>query len=124
MHTKIKEATRKYKTCSAANRIEVNDGTIVMEKEQLLERWKEYICELSEGNRPPEYLVTRKGKENLPILKEEIVKATKSMPKGKAKGPDEVCIELIQALDDLGAEWMTKIANKIYEEGHFPTDMS
>ena len=32
--------------------------------------------------------------------------------------------ELIHALDDLGAEWMTKIANKIYDEGHFPTDMS
>ena len=46
------------------------------------------------------------------------------MPKGKAAGPDEVYIESIQALDDLGAEWMTKIACKIYEEGHFPTDMS
>ena len=34
------------------------------------------------------------------------------MPKGKAAGPDEVYIELIQALDDLGAEWMTKIAHK------------
>ena len=124
MHTKIKEATRKYKTCSSANCIEANDDTIIMEKEKVLERWKEYICELFEDNRPPEYLVTRREKENLPILKEEIVKAIKSMPKGKAAGPDEVFIELIQALDDLGAEWMTKIANKIYEEGHFPTDMS
>ena len=53
-----------------------------------------------------------------------MVKAIKSMPKGKAAGPDEVTIELIQALDDLGAEWMTKIANKNYDEGHFPTDMS
>ena len=60
----------------------------------------------------------------MPILKEEIVKAIKSMPKGKAADPDEVYIELIQALHDLGAEWMTKIANKIYVEGHFPTDMS
>ena len=60
----------------------------------------------------------------MPILKAEIVKAMKSMRKGKAAGPDEVYIELIQALDDLGAEWMTKIVNKIYEEGHFPTDMS
>ena len=58
------------------------------------------------------------------ILKEEIVRAIKSMPKGKAAGPDEVCIESIQALDDLDAEWMTKIANKIYDEGNFPTDMS
>ena len=57
------------------------------------------------------------------MSKEEIVKAIKSMPKGKAAGPDEVYIELIQALDDLSAEWMIKITNKIYDEGHFPTDM-
>ena len=100
MHTKIKEATRKYKTCSSANCIEANNGTIIMEKEKVLERWKEYICELFEDNRPPEYLVTRREKENLPILKGEIVKAIKSKPKGKAAGPDEVYIELIQALDD------------------------
>ena len=67
MHTKIKEATRKYKTCSSANCIEANDGTIIMEKEKVLERWKEYTCELFEDNRPPEYLVTRREKENLPI---------------------------------------------------------
>ena len=124
MHAKIKEATRKYKSCSSANCIEASDGTIIVEKEKLLERWKEYICELFEDNRPQEYLVTRREKENLPILKEEMVKAIKSMPKGKAAGQDEVTIELIQALDDLGAEWMTKIATKIYDEGHFPTDIS
>ena len=124
MHTKIKEATRKCKICFSANCIEANDGTIIMEKEKLLERWKEYICELLEDNRPLEYLLTKGEKENLPILKEEIVKAIKSVPKGKAAGPNKVYIELIQALDDLGAEWMTKIANKIYVEGHLPKDTS
>ena len=69
-------------------------------------------------------VVTRKEKENLPILKDEIVKAIKSMAKRKAAGPDEVYIELVQAFDDLGSEWMTKIVNNIYNEGHFPTYMS
>ena len=104
MHTKIKEATRKYKICSSANFIEANGGTSTMEKAKLLERWKEYTCELFEDNRSPEYLVTRREKENLPILIDEIVKAIKSMPKEKAAGPHEVYIELIQTLDDLGAE--------------------
>ena len=98
MHTKIKEATRKYKTCSSAKCIEANNGTIIMEKEKVLERWKEYICELFEDNRRPEYLITRREKENLPMLTEEIGKAIKSMPKGKAAGPDEVYIELIQCI--------------------------
>jgi len=69
MHTKIEEAPRKYKTCSPANVIEASDGAIVMEKEKLLERWKEYICELFEDNRPPEYPVAMREKEKLPILK-------------------------------------------------------
>ena len=82
MHAKIKEATRKYKTCSA-NCNEANDGTIIMEKEKILKRWKEYICELFEDSRLPECLVTRREKETLPILKEEIVKAIKACQKGK-----------------------------------------
>ena len=45
------------------------------------------------------------------------------MPKNKSTGPDDVAIELIQAMDDLGVEWMTTIANKIYDDGHFPLDM-
>ena len=83
MHAKIKEATRKYKTCASANCNEADHGIIIMEKEKLIERWKEYFCELSEDNRPPECLVTRREKENLPILKEEIVKAIKTCLKGK-----------------------------------------
>ena len=45
MHAKMKEVTRKDKTCSSANCIEANDGTVIMEKEKLLERWKEYIID-------------------------------------------------------------------------------
>ena len=43
MHTKIKETTRKCKTSCSANSIEAHDGTIIMDKETLLERWNEYI---------------------------------------------------------------------------------
>ncbi len=124
MHTKIKETTNKYKTCSSASCIEAKDGTIIMEKGPILERWKEYIGELFEDNRPPEFLNNKKENESLPILKEEVTKAIRSMPNKKAAGPDEVSIELIQALDELGAEWMTMIANKIYDEGYFPIEMS
>ena len=80
---------------------------LLWKKKNYLERWKVYICELFEANRPLEYLVTRREKENLAILKEEIVKAIKTMPKGKAAGPDEVCNELFQAIADLGPKWMT-----------------
>ena len=43
-------------------------------------------------------IVTRREKENLPILKEEIVKAIKSMLKVKAAGPDEVLLSEFKPL--------------------------
>ena len=46
------------------------------------------------------------------------------MPKKKAPGPDDITIEKVQALDDFGIERLTALANKIYDEGHFPDEMS
>ena len=57
------------------------------------------------------------------FTKDEIEIVIKFFPKNKSTGPDDVAIELIQAMDDLGIEWITIIANKMYEEGHFPLDM-
>ena len=45
------------------------------------------------------------------------------MPENKWTGSDDVAIELIQAMDDLRVEWITAIASKIYDEGHFSLDM-
>ena len=86
------------------------------------ERWEEYIKELFEDNRESVIKINRE-KENLPFTKDEIERVIKSMPKSKSTGPDDVAIELIKAMDDLGVEWMTTIANKIYDEGHCPLDM-
>ena len=73
-HTKIEEATRKYKTCYSADCIEAiaNDRIIIMEKEKLLERWKEYTAELHKENRPSEHLVMKRKRENLPIRKTKL----------------------------------------------------
>ena len=88
----------------------------------MLERWEEYTKELFEDNRESTIKIS-KEKENLPFTKDEKEKAIKTMPKNKATGPDEVAIEQIQAMDDLGVEWIATITNKIYDKGHFPPDM-
>ena len=80
----------------------------------------EYVEELFEDNRKGKYMI-RTEKENLPITSEEVAKAIRSMPKKKAPGPDDITI---QALDDFGIQWLTALANKIYNEGHFPDEMS
>ena len=69
-------------TCPSAFCIEAEDGAIIMEEEKLIERRKEHISEPYESNRPPEYLVTKREEEHLPILQREIVKTIKCILKG------------------------------------------
>ena len=45
------------------------------------------------------------------------------MPKNKSTGLDDVAIKPKQAMGNLGVEWLTTIANKIYDEGQFSLDM-
>ena len=122
MHEKLKETKNRRRICSAASCVEAKDGTIVIEKEEMLERWEEYIKELFEENRESVITISRE-KENLPFRKDEVEKVSNSMPKNKLTGPGDVAIELIQAMDDLGVEWRTTTVSKIYDEGYFPLDM-
>ena len=122
MHEKLKETTNKRRICSAVSFVESKDGTIIMEKEKSLERLEEYIKALFEDNRESVMNINRE-KENLPFTNDEIEIVIKSIPRNKSGGPDDVAIELIQSMDDLGVAWITIIANKMYEEGHFPLDM-
>ena len=82
-HIKIKKATRNYRTCSWINCIEAEEGTIIMETEKIVERWRECIYKLFEEERLPEYLIAKIERENLPILKEKSPQAINSMPNVK-----------------------------------------
>ncbi|KAG1708451.1 DNA polymerase zeta catalytic subunit [Nymphon striatum] len=44
------------------------------------------------------------------------------MKKGKAVGPDEVSIEMLDALEEYGLNLVHKVFNEIYETGVFPED--
>ena len=62
--------------------------------------------------------------ENIgPILHSEIRHAMKSMKKGKAVGEDGLAIEMLEALRDYSMDILTKLANKIYENGDITEQM-
>ncbi|CAF1369208.1 unnamed protein product [Adineta steineri] len=46
------------------------------------------------------------------------------MKTNKATGPDGISIEMIQCLDELGVDVMTKLINKIYDTGEIPEDLT
>jgi len=120
MHDKVRQVTGRQKSAGASC-IEAKDGTIIMEQEEMLQRWKEYIGELfadSRGQRP----VSQKRGGN-DIMEEEIKKALDSMAKAKAAGPDGIVVEMLSALEEFGVSRITQLANKIYAEEHFPAEM-
>ncbi|GFN86631.1 hypothetical protein PoB_001313700 [Plakobranchus ocellatus] len=55
---------------------------------------------------------------------EEVETAVKKMNHGKATGPDNISVELIEALEDFGIGKVTHLLNEIYDTGQIPTDLS
>ena len=122
MHKRIQDLTG-AKTCSSSGCIRSKDGTIITEKDDILERWTEYIEELFRDNRggKPEI---RKNIDGPKILQSEIRAAVSRMKGNKARGPDGIVIEMIKALDDFGIEKLTIMTNEIYDTGKIPQDLS
>ena len=84
------------KVCSATSCIKAKDGTILMEKDRIPERWKEYVNELFDDSRGENPCI--KNIDGLPILKEELRSTVNKMSKEKAAG---LYAELIEALNEV-----------------------
>ena len=54
------------------------------------------------------------------ILREEVENTITSMKTGKATGPDTISTEMIQALEDVGIDAITKMLNTVYDTGEIP----
>ncbi len=81
MYEKVKEITYKKKTTTSTG-IKKRDGTVVMEADEILERWTEYIGELFTDDRAETLDVNNNGK-GPPIMKAEVREALKKMKKKK-----------------------------------------
>ena len=121
VHSKIREISGK-RNCTNVGCIRSKNGEILMDKNDILDRWSEYIEELFSDNRN-ENIVLKRELDGPPILKEEVQAAIKKMKSGKATGPDNIPIEIITTLEDLGIEVVTKLLNSIYDSGNIPKEM-
>src|SRR5215469_15342755 len=103
--------------------IKKKDGTVVMGKEEVVERWDEYISELFRDNRQ-ENINIQYNREGPPILKEEVEDAMNKMKFGKAVGNDSIALEMLKVLGNFAVKKITTLANKIYEFGKLTSQMS
>ena len=121
MHKKIKEITGKRKL-ARGNVIKNKEGEIMMEIEEVLNRWEEYVKDLFEDDRgrKPRIHIPMTGPE---ILEEEILYVIKSFKRGKSPGNDEITIEMILASGNFRIKKIVELANEIYNTGYIHKDM-
>ena len=123
IHSKINEVSGNKIKCNSPSCIKSKDGTMLMEREEVLNRWSEYVEDLFKDNRGAKPEI-KKNLEGPCILKEEVKAALKKMKNGKATGPDNIPIEIVTALEDLGIDMTTRLLNAIYDSGTIPHDLS
>ncbi|XP_046862544.1 uncharacterized protein LOC124456042 [Xenia sp. Carnegie-2017] len=94
-------------------------GKIVSEDEKIKERWMEYFDRLlnTKNNRKElDHLEPVHGP--VPeITEDEVRRQLKKMKNNKARGPDELLIELVKKLGNTGTEWMTSCCREIMKTG-------
>ncbi|GFO38874.1 endonuclease-reverse transcriptase [Plakobranchus ocellatus] len=123
MYRNVEEITGKRTFLSTGCIKAMNGGDIIIDKEKILERWAEYIRELFKDDRK-DHNIMKNNFAGPPIMKEEVETAIKKMKHVKATGPDNISVELIEALEDLGIRKVTHLLNEIYDTGQIPTDLS
>ena len=121
-HKKINEIKGKSR-CTYSGCIKSKNGTTLMEKKEILNRWSEYIEKLFDGDRVSKPIF-KKNMEGPSIMKDEVRQAIKSMKSNKATGSDGISAEMIQSLDELGVDTITKLINDIYDTGEIPEDLT
>ncbi|GFN88481.1 RNA-directed DNA polymerase from mobile element jockey-like [Plakobranchus ocellatus] len=122
MHAKIKDVSGKKIKCSSPGCIKSKDGTMLLEKREILNRWSEYVEDLFKDDECKTSKIKKKIEGPI-ILKEEVEPAIKKMKNGKATGPDNIPVQIIKALDNLGKVLTTKLLNAIYDSGTIPEDL-
>ena len=124
-HQKIKAITRKFKSASIFGCLKSKSGKILLEEDEILERWKECIKDLygdsERTTKPFEFVATLSGPA---IMKREIEFALRKTKLNKAIGPDEINTEMIKTLEDIGIDTLHKLFNKMYDTGKIPSDMA
>ena len=92
---------------------------MIIGKEDILSRREEYIGDLFEDDRGERPEVDREM-EGPPILKDEIKSSLRRMKYGKAIGPENISVEMLDALENIGINKMESIMNKMHDTGKIP----
>ena len=121
----LKELTKTQQNKSPI--IENKEGEPLTESAAILERWTEYCSDLynypiSPDKRFLDPIGQDKTPSTLPVLKEEVEEAIRSLPARKSPGADNIPAELIKHGGEEVIKLLTKICQKIWVTKEWPTE--
>jgi len=109
------------KICPKVSVITDKEGTTLTEKEDVLDRWREYCETLFSDTDNVQYEGGPGQEEPAPLI-EEVERAFKSMRGGKAAGPDEIPVELLKLGDYTVVKALHRIILCVWKTGKWPED--
>ena len=122
MHDEIRELSGKRKSSPQGRCIRAVDGSMLTDRNDILNRWAEYIEELFQDDREDKPEID-KPMEGLKIMIDEVRAAMKKTKYGKTAGSDSITIETLDALANWGIDFITTLLNQIYDSGEIPKEM-
>uniref|UniRef100_A0A8D9E3Z3 Craniofacial development protein 2 n=1 Tax=Cacopsylla melanoneura TaxID=428564 RepID=A0A8D9E3Z3_9HEMI len=106
------------------NSIEDENGKLLLNDNDIVNRWKRYIENLYNDMESLKDLEEEGQNDNvgLPITRDEFDKALNNLKGKKACGKDRIPSELVKALDEDMKDLMFLIIQDIYDSGNIPDD--
>lgn len=120
----LKKLTKTEQSKTAV--IEDSEGTLLTESSAVMDRWTEYCQKLYNHPIQPDYSLLeedprpRKEPSPLPVLKEEVEEAIRSLPSGKAPGADNIPAELLKYGGEELVNTLTALCQKIWATKQWP----
>jgi len=97
------------------------NGQLLVDDENIIKLWKEYIQELYEGEKLEE-ITTNEEETKLPISKPEFELVLHDLKQNKAPGTDNITSEFLQCTSTKIKYALYQLTRDIYEKGDFPND--
>jgi hypothetical protein len=121
MHKQVLQLSNKRKSMPGGGCLKNKKGNIIMDNDEIIHRWTEYVEELFQDNRKHKpHIENQEGPE---IIKSEVERAIKMMKRNKSSGPDNIQIEMIKALEEFGIDTITDLCNEMHKTGYIPKDL-
>ena len=124
----VYDATKKLsgKCSRGSSHIRDNNGTLLKQADETMDRWVEHFSNLLNRPSPDEEVVIPPSEPlvidtNPPTLV-EIKEAIKTLKNNKAAGPDNIPAEVLKADPNLTAEALHPLLNEVWNQENFPSD--